>query len=136
MAAHGPRRRVLLHGIVIGALVLAASGSAGPVAFRSASAFAAAERLYGAPTATSEALFQLVREDQFCRLFSRDELCAQFADLARFCAKRPDNPLCAGSDEDRFCALRPDHPLCENDRFCRQRADHPLCNEDPPPSPS
>jgi hypothetical protein len=81
MAAQGPVRRVLLYGIVVGALVLAASAAAAPVAFRSASAFAAAERLYGAPTASSEALFQFVREDQFCRLFPRDELCA-------------DHPLC------------------------------------------
>ena len=133
MTAFGPALRVLLHGIVFGASIVAAIPSGAEVVAPSARSATS-----GAPLATptrhaSEGLLRFADWGRFCDWHSRHHLCRELNATGLSCA---DDPSCADSEYDRFCAERPKHPLCGDDRFCIKRPDHPLCDEEPPPSQS
>jgi hypothetical protein len=134
MAALSPIRRMLLYGILFGAL--AGPSSAARVALPSVPAVAVGAPLIGPGRDGAEALLQSVHRGRFCRWHPAHRLCLRLVGVPRLCERNPGHRLCAQAADDSVCEMRPDHPLCDDDRFCEKRPDHPLCEDDPPPSPS
>jgi hypothetical protein len=136
MTAPGPIRRMLLYGMIFGALTFAVTPSRALVVASPGPAVTTEVLLYRDGPGGSEALLQDVRWGRFCRWHRHHRLCFKFVKLRRFCDRRPHHRLCDDDDDDRFCKKRPNHPLCDDDRFCKKRPHHPLCDDDEPPSPS
>ena len=136
MAALGPARRLLLYGIVAGALTCAANPAGAGVVLPPARAVSAGALSYVANRGGSEAAPKQAQLGRFCRWHPKHRLCSKANVMREFCDRRPDHRLCDDDYEDRFCKKRPQHPLCDDDRFCKKRPDHPLCDDDGSPSPS
>jgi hypothetical protein len=135
MAALGPVRRMLLYGILSGALTFAAPPSGATAVTSPAPAVAVEALLHGDGRGDSKALLRYVHLGRFCNWHFNHPLCSKVVILRRLCDQRPDHRFC-DDDDDRFCEKRADHPLCDDDRFCKKRSDHPLCDGDQSPSPS
>jgi hypothetical protein len=131
-----PIRRMLLYGLVLGALTFAVTPSSALLLGFPKPAGPVGALLYKDRGNASATLLQEVRWGRFCRWHREHRLCFKFVQLLRFCDRRPRHRLCDDDDDNRFCKKRPDHPLCDDDRFCKKRPDHPLCDDDDPPSPS
>ena len=136
MAAIESIRRVLMPGLVFGALIVAATASSAGPLVPGAPAGALGTLLYVQGPGGSDALLRFAHKSPFCRWHPGHRLCAELVALLTFCDRRPDHRLCQPPDHDRFCKSHRGHPLCDDDRFCDRRPDHPLCDNDQPPSPS
>jgi hypothetical protein len=112
MAAHGPVRRVLLYGIVVGALASAAPSASAFVVTSTALGGMVAPPLYGYGRG-GEALLQEVHWGRFCRWYRHHRLCSKLITLRHFCDRRPHHRACDDDDADRFCRRHPHHRKCD-----------------------
>jgi hypothetical protein len=112
MAALRPARRMLLFGIVMGALTLAAPPAGALVVLPPAQAVTVAALLNAEDRGGAEASLQYVHLGRFCQWHSRHLLCHKLVLLRRFCDRRPDHRLCDDGD-DPFCRRHPYHRRCD-----------------------